>query len=407
MATTENLLDLARRLQGIIDTAIDGIITINDKGIIESMNRAALVQFGYAIDELKGKNIHVLMPEPYHSEHDTYINNYIKTRVPRIIGIGREVIGKRKNGQTFPFRLAVSEVVLNDRLIFNGIIHDLTDVKKAENDLMALNEALESKVEQRTLEIEHTVNQLLQTNKILEKREEELELALVKEKELNDLKSRFVSMASHEFRTPLSTILSSVNLISRYTDDHQQDKRAKHVDRIKSAVNNLTGILNDFLSLSKIEEGKIQVQSNSFDMSHLCDEVITEVSGMLKDGHSIIKDYESPLLIHSDQRILKNVLFNLISNAIKYSKSNGVVRCVVKKNQSRLLIRIIDNGIGIPKDDQKHLFARFFRASNVINIQGTGLGLSIVKRYVEMLDGTISFESTESDGTTFMVSIPT
>ena len=127
MATTENLLDLARRLQGIIDTAIDGIITINDKGIIESMNRAALVQFGYAIDELKGKNIHVLMPEPYHSEHDTYINNYIKTRVPRIIGIGREVIGKRKNGQTFPFRLAVSEVVLNDRLIFNGIIHDLTD----------------------------------------------------------------------------------------------------------------------------------------------------------------------------------------------------------------------------------------------------------------------------------------
>lgn len=402
------LEDIALRLQGIINAAIDGIITIDDKGHIESINHAAAAQFGYSDDEVIGNNIKMLMPEPYHSEHDGYIHRYNTTKKPRIIGIGREVVGMTKEGKHFPFRLAVSEVILNDRVIFTGIIHDLTDVKNAENELLVLNEKLEAKVVQRTNDLEDAVNKLLSTNKVLEERESELQVALQKEKELNELKSRFVSMASHEFRTPLSTILSSAQLISRYTDESHNEKREKHINRIKSAVGNLTGILNDFLSLSKIEEGKIVVEKADLDIDELCKTVMDEVKGLLKEGQKIdhTNDQEN-LVLSIDRRILKNVLFNLLSNAIKYSNEGDVIQCkVISSSKDEIEIHIIDQGIGIPEAEQKYLFERFFRANNVENIQGTGLGLNIVKRYVELLGGKISFTSEINKGTTFKVQIP-
>lgn len=400
----ENLKDIALRLQSIIDTAIDGIITIDAKGNIDTINKAAAEQFGYQPQEVIGNNIKMLMPEPYHSEHDGYINRYMKTKSPRIIGVGREVTGKRKDGSHFPFRLAVSEVVLNDRIIFTGIIHDLTDVKNAEADLLQLNERLEQKVVSRTNELEEAVNDLLSTNRILEQREQELEQLLEKEKELNELKSRFVSMASHEFRTPLSTIMSSASLISKYTQEAHNEKREKHVNRIKSAVSNLTGILNDFLSLSKIEEGKIQIQKETIAIKPLCQLVIDEVKGLLKDGQKIKHNHDEGFTdLFIDKHILKNVLFNLLSNAIKYSPANSTIECYSKKTSKGYEFIIKDEGIGIPENEQKHLFTRFFRASNVENIQGTGLGLSIVKRYVDMLGGTIDFDSKGGEGTTFYV----
>jgi len=400
------LQDLALRLQGIIDTAIDGIITIDDKGIIESVNKAAAVQFGYDPTELIGHNIKKLMPEPYHSEHQGYLHRYIKTKKPHIIGIGRQVIGQRKDLSQFPFQLAVSEVVLNDRLIFTGIIHDLSQVKSAESELKKLNESLEVKVEERTNELEEAVNTLLKTNKKLEQSELELSKALVKEKELNELKSRFVSMASHEFRTPLSTIMSSASLISKYTDESHNEKRQKHVDRIKSAVNNLTGILNDFLSLSKIEEGKIEVNKSKVVLQDLFDSVIDEVKGLLKEGQSIDQLQSENILIMTDERVVKNILFNLISNAIKYSKDQGSIKYRFYLEDKNVAIEIIDQGIGIPQSEQKYLFDRFFRATNVENIQGTGLGLNIVKNYLHLLGGNITFSSQEGTGTTFRITIP-
>ena len=411
--------DFAQRLQAIIETAIDGIITINKQGIVETLNPSAARLFGYSPTEVIGNNIKMLMPEPYHSEHDGYVHRYNTTKVPHIIGTGREVKGKMKDGTIFPFRLAVSEVILNDRIIYTGIIHDLTQVKNAEEKILSLNKQLEKRVTDRTLQLEKTVNQLLSTNTILQKEirdrlnaeqklqlnEVELRLALSKEKELSELKSRFVSMASHEFRTPLTSIMSSAAIIGRYEKEEQQGNREKHINRIKSSVANLTGILNDFLSLSKLEEGKVEVHLAELDLNLLCQEVIEDTKGLLKSDQSITHTIlgENPNVI-VDERILRNILFNLISNAIKYS--NQDISCKIRFENEYFQFEIADKGIGIPKEDQKYLFSRFFRAGNVTNIQGTGLGLNIVKRYVDILKGEISFISEHEVGSTFIVKLP-
>ncbi len=398
--------NMALLLKSIIDTAIDGIITINDKGIIEQMNKSAADLFQYSQEEVLGKNVKMLMPDPYHSEHDGYLRNYHETRKPKIIGTGREVPGRKKNGTHFPFRLSVSEVILNNRVVYTGIVHDLTDVKEAEKRLLKLNETLEETVEQRTNELEEVVNELLSTNKKLVENEEELSIALQKEKDLGELKSRFVSMASHEFRTPLSTILSSASLIGKYTKEDQNEKREKHVNRIKSAVGNLTGILNDFLSLGKLEEGKVNVVKDPINIANLVDLVIDELAGLLKPNQAIQKQIDPNIeFIHTDKNILKNILFNLLSNAVKYSEK--LIICKIKLVNDLVEFQITDQGMGIPKEEQIYMFDRFFRASNVETIQGTGLGLNIVKQYTELLNGSIHFESEVNKGTTFFVNLPT
>lgn len=411
----------AQRIEAIINTAIDGIITIDNKGVIETINKAALNLFGYEEEEVVGNKINILMPNPYKEEHDGYMNRYLQTKEARIIGIGREVHGQRKDGSIFPFRLAVSEVILNDRIIFTGIVHDLSEVKKAQQQILNLNEELEKKVSERTYELEDVVNKLLRTNVKLEEeiserliveeklrvQEDELRLSLSKEKELSELKSRFVSMASHEFRTPLATILSSAAIISRYENKSQQNKRIKHIERIKSSVSNLTGILNDFLSISKLEEGKVEINYAPVSIAKVCEEVEGEVQGILKKGQYITHECaDTEKAILTDKRILKNILFNLLSNAIKYSFEGSQITCRIYFFEEGYQIEVQDEGIGIPAEDQKHMFERFFRAANVTNIQGTGLGLNIVKTYVKLLEGSITFESTYGEGTSFFVKLP-
>lgn len=402
------------RLKAIIDTAIDGIITIDERGSVESINPAGAKMFGYEPQEVVGNNINMLMPTPYHEEHDGYLKNHRDTGVKKIIGVGREVQGKRKDGIVFPFRLSVSTLQLPGKRMFTGIIHDLTKQKAAEEELRTLNKELEKRVEDRTEELNDTVNKLLTEVKerksaqsALQQSEEGLKLALIQEKELNELKSRFVSMASHEFRTPLATILSSAALLGRYTESEQQAKRDRHIKKIKSSVNNLTGILNDFLSLSKLEEGKIQHEPELIDLNAFHNELIEEMSPLLKKEQTI--HYEGLLTdqkILIDPRLLKNSMINLISNAIKYSEAGSVVKIFTKLKDNELTISVVDQGIGIPDEDKPHMFSRFFRANNAINIKGTGLGLTIVKRYLALMGGDISFESEEGMGTTFMMIIP-
>ncbi|WMJ73200.1 hybrid sensor histidine kinase/response regulator [Cytophagaceae bacterium ABcell3] len=270
-----------------------------------------------------------------------------------------------------------------------------------------LNFELEARVEERTKELEKTVRKLEFSNNSLKVAQIELSKALEKEKELNELKSRFVTIASHEFRTPLSTILSSVSLVSKYTDPADEDKRLKHINRIKSSVNNLKGILDDFLSISRLEEGNIYNNPVETDLKDFMEEVAEEMRSVAKSGQEIICHFSGETrLINLDRQILKNIIINLLSNAIKYSPAGKAVDFTISTTKKEISLTVKDQGIGIPEKDQPHLFSRFFRANNCGNVQGTGLGLNIVKKYIDILNGSIEYTSQENVGTTFFVRIP-
>lgn len=237
------------------------------------------------------------------------------------------------------------------------------------------------------------------------KEQDQVQRALEHERELNILKSRFVSTASHEFRTPLSTILSSASLLSRYQTTQDQAKREKHIERIKNSVQNLTGILNDFLSLDKLETGVVQSQPETFDLMVSIQETCDQLAPTLKKQQHIEYRHQGRAEVFLDKRILTNVLLNLLSNASKYSGEGKAIDLTSRFLDDSLVITVKDQGIGISKEDQKHLFKRFFRSSNAINISGTGLGLNIVKKYVALLDGEIEFYSELGIGSTFIVKL--
>jgi PAS domain S-box-containing protein len=248
---------------------------------------------------------------------------------------------------------------------------------------------------------------LVEQNITPQKLAEEKTLAsLEKEKQLNELKSRFVSMASHEFRTPLSTVLSSLSLIEKYDIAGVQDKKDKHYQRIRGSVRHLTSILNDFLSLEKVEAGKVSVNLNKLNIKELVDEIVEQHQEVAKPGQRIELNYSGLEMAQTDQNMFRIILSNLMSNASKYSPSDAQINVIIKVETHRMELVVKDHGIGIPLEDQANLFSRFFRAKNAVNLEGTGLGLSIVKRYIEMLSGEISFHSAADEGTTFTVILP-
>jgi len=220
------------------------------------------------------------------------------------------------------------------------------------------------------------------------------------------LKTRFVSIASHEFRTPLSTISSSASLINRYHSDEHLEKRNKHTARIQSNVRHLTTILNDFLSLSKLEEGKTENQPLFFDLEEFCNEMVEEMQSVAKESQTIHYQHTGDQKVFLDKKLMTNILHNLLSNAIKYSNENQAIYLKSEVKKEEVLLEIKDEGIGIPKAEQKQIFGQFFRANNVSNRQGTGLGLNIVKKYVELMDGTIYFDSKENEGSSFFIVFP-
>ncbi|WP_164108572.1 MULTISPECIES: PAS domain-containing sensor histidine kinase [Sphingobacterium] len=388
-------LESARLLEAIIETAIDGIITIDNKGIVETINPAALTLFGYDAEEVIGNNISMLMPEPDRSSHDSYISNYKETGRKKIIGIGREVRGKKKDGTTFPFRLAVSEVFYKDKSIFTGFIHDLTKEKKAEDELLKHTLELEEVVRHRTKDLISLVSEL-------EKAKADVSNSLEKEKELNQLKSRFVSMASHEFRTPLSSVQLSASLIDKYIERPDFDAVIKHTNRIKGSVQLLNNILNDFLSLEKLEAGVVVVNKQEINLVHLGEEISGEMQLICKKNQHIVYQHTGAQAeFFLDAHLLKNSIINLISNAIKYSGEDTFIEFSTEITEDMCTIVVKDNGIGIPVEDQKNLFEPFFRAHNTGNIPGTGLGLNIVRRYISLMDGELEYWSAINQGALF------
>jgi PAS domain S-box-containing protein len=401
-------------IREIFQTMSEGIIMVDESGKIAIANSVAEQLFGYDADELNGTTLEGLLPERYRGRHLSFRHGFNAHPEPRRMGIGRDLTALRKDGSEFPVEISLSYTRVKGKLFIMAFISDISLRKKAEDALKRSEEQLivyaaelEQKVQARTEALNSSVIKLEEEIKERKKAEEEARKSLEKERELNELKSKFVSIASHEFRTPLSTVLSSASLIQQYKDKGDLDKVDKHVQRIKSSVNHLTLILNDFLSLGKLEEGKVDINQEIINLENFMNEITEEVKAFLKDGQHVKVRCEGGIKqIESDSRILRNIMFNLISNASKYSEPNKSIFFTCAKNDHGIVFSIRDEGIGIPKVDHKHLFERFFRASNAGNIQGTGLGLNIVKRYADLLDGTITFESEYGHGSTFLVKIP-
>jgi two-component system sensor kinase FixL len=393
-------MENAALLVAIIENAIDGIITIDEHGKIESINPAACKLFKYIPEEVIGRNVSMLMPPPDKEQHDEYLSRYKQTGHAHIIGIGREVKGLTKDGSIFPFRLGISQVQYSGRIIYTGFIHDLSREKEAENQLKEYAAHLEELVVERTQSLNATVDALL-------KAKEEVSLSLEKEKELGLLKSRFVSIASHEFRTPLTSIQLSASLIEKYAEAFISPNIVKHVGKIKSAVGNLTSILNDFLSLEKLESGKQEASYHEFDLVKFSETITEEMQLLAKRDQNIIYQHTGiNSMVRLDQNLLKNCIVNLVNNAIKYSGENSFIGFSTEINDGECVITVSDNGIGIPEADQKHLFEAFFRAHNTGNIPGTGLGLNIVARYTHLMNGNIAFKSDVDQGTLFIIKFP-
>lgn len=400
------------KFEALFQYASIGILVVDAGASIILANGFLLSLFGYASqEELSGKKIELLIPGRYHKGHEHYRNEYLKNPVPRHMGAGRDLFALKKDGTEFPVEISLSNYTTAEGDFTIAFVSDISKRKEIEKSVLdqkeqlaqinkkieELNNELEQKVRLRTSQLEHTMTQLKSSK-------DELSNALSKEKELSDLKSRFVSMASHEFRTPLSTILSSASLVAKYTGSDEQEKRDKHINRIKASVNNLTDILNEFLSIGKIEDGKIVAHYAQFNMPELIESVCTEMQTHAKAGQQIRYLHEGAVSAFLDPSLLRNVLINLLSNAIKFSGGQSVIEVISVISDTSISITISDNGIGISPDDQQHLFERFFRAANATNIQGTGLGLHIVSKYIELMNGRIDFQSELEKGTTFIIS---
>lgn len=392
------------QLESLFGNATEGIVLSNRSGIIELVNPFAENMFGYEPGELIGKKIEVLIPHSIHGRHEKYRDGFHNNPVNRPMGAGRDLYALKKNGEVFPVEISLSHYKIGRESYVTAFIIDITvrkkqyeEINRVSNEIKELNIALEQKVKDRTVALHETLSQL-------ELSKDELAKSLEKEKEVSDLKSRFVSTVSHEFRTPLSTILTSSELIRSYKDDQQ--KRERHVNRIEESVTHMNAMLEDLLSLGKLDEGLVEARIEHFNIEEFLNSLAIEMIETTKRKNPILHVVNGIKEVHTDRRLLKNILINLISNAVKFSTEGKHVSIVANTTQQQIIIAVTDSGIGISEDDQRHLFERFFRGQNATNIKGTGLGLHIVTKYLELLGGHIQLNSKLNEGTTFTITIP-
>ena len=406
------MLDQAH-MTSLFENATEGIILTNGQGHIVLVNPAVERMFGYEANELNGQPVEILIPGSFRPGHQALREGFHKKPSNRSMGANRDLFALKKNGEEFPVEISLSHYKKNNELFVIAFIVDITLRKEVEQNLVKkqtelekvtfeirkLNTELEKKVDERT----HILKEALEK---LEQSQTELHEALDKEKMLNEIKSRFVSMASHEFRTPLSAVLSSASLISKYTKEDDQEKRDKHINRIKDSVKHLNDILEDFLSLGRLDEGRINADPTEFNLREMIDETLAEVKVVLKPGQKFNLKYEGEEKINADKKLLRNILINLISNAAKFSEEDSPITISAKSENEINTITVADKGLGISTKDQEHLFTMFYRASNVTNIQGTGLGLHIVKRYLDLINGTVNLQSILGKGTSITITFP-
>lgn len=400
-------------LVSLFENATEGIIVTDSSGNIMLVNPAAERMFDYKNSEITGQPVEVLVPDQFKPHHHKLRAGFYEHPSNRSMGQNRDLHGKRKDGTAIPVEVSLSHYTKSNEIFVIAFIVDITKRKEIENnvkqqqaelerisnELRKLNTELETKVEERTIILKEALQKLEQS-------QSELNEALDKEKQLNEIKSRFVSMASHEFRTPLSTVLSSAFLLSKYTKEEEQEKRDRHIIKIKNSVKNLNDILEDFLSMGKLDEGKVLSQISEINLEECITDTIGEMIPFLKKGQRISRYYEGSSIVYSDKKLLRNIIINLISNAIKFSEEDKQIYIQSLVASGKAVIEIKDEGIGICEEDMEHLFSSFFRGANATNIQGTGLGLHIVQRYTGLLGGTVALRSSLNEGTTVIISIP-
>jgi PAS domain S-box-containing protein len=399
-----------------------GILALDETGLIESANSCAEKMFGYMPGELVGKNHEMLLSSGLHEKHREHIHNYFKDAADRSMGTGLRLNGYRKDSKSFPTEIGLASYEHEGKKIVLAFVNDISNhehvkeqLRVSEQNVRTLIEntpaAIEDRLRNYATDLEHVVEErtksLQQMIGRLETTQKELTKSLEKEKELGQLKSRFVSMASHEFRTPLTTILLSANLIDKYANLDNNPHISQHTRKIKKATFNLTGILDDFLSLEKLETGHVRPIFIDFDVVKFAKEVTEEMQLAAKQEQQIIYTHTGgKSMVHLDSKMLKNCIINLISNAIKYSGEKTVIEFETSADDRLFKVVVRDNGIGIPETEQKHLFEAFFRAHNTGSIPGTGLGLNIVARYVKLMHGHIEFKSEVNKGTCFELTFP-
>lgn len=532
----------SKHIETFFEYATIGIVITDRFGIITAINPFALKEMGFSKNELIGKKVEMLIPDRFHTNHSKYHQTYHKKPGTRLMGSGRDLVARKKDGSEMEVEISLSNYELQGEKFVVAFINNVTLRKKAEAKIKKLNKELEATVELRTKELKKALTLLKAGQTTLQKailfqkaildnagamiiatdkngtikffnpeasnnlgyaekevinkitpevfhkkseievkrkayvnefdvhirddfevlvamsrrniheaqqytyvrkngttfpvsltittvrdrngaiigymgvaaditeqikRDKALYKLLEKEKDLSELKSRFISMASHEFRTPLSTVLSSAYLIEKYTKTAEQPQREKHLKRITSSVSMLTDILNDFLSLGKIEEGKIPVRLKTFNTAAAVKDIIDEIIGTLQKQQKIVYKHTGASEFELDQSLLKHIVQNLVSNASKFSPEKSCIEIRTANHQHSLVLAVKDRGIGISKDDQKHLMERFFRGANAGNIQGTGLGLHIVSKYAELMNGTVVCISELEKGTEFVITFQT
>lgn len=364
---SKNLEERVAEVRAIVQTVVNGIVTISEKGLIDEFNPAAELMFGYTKDEVHGKNVNMLMPEPYHSEHDGYLNNFLTTGIKKIIGIGREVTAQRKDGSQFPMYLAVGHtVLLSGGHVFVAFLSDITEQKRNEQRLAEAKEAAEAGA--RT-------------------------------------KAAFVANMSHEIRTPMNAILGFSEVVLQ--DPNLSTDSLKNVRTIFSAAKSLLGIINDVLDVSKMESGKFSLESVCFNLYNVLGDSIHTIENKATEKDLLLGfEYDSrlPIRVMGDPTRLRQVILNLVGNALKFTEV-GSVKLLVKAGEKpdMLQFSIVDTGIGMTENQIATVFEAFSQAdaSTTRRFGGTGLGTSISKQIVEAMKGKIWVESVYGEGTTF------
>ena len=404
----DKLIKSEEKFSKIGNSALDAIIMINEEGNVEYWNPAAEEIFGYTFAEAAGRPVHsLIMPEKYSQQQRNGWSRFRETGEGKALGNVLNLDAVNKRGESLPVEIALAPIKMNNKYWGLAYIRDISLRRKNEIELEKYRNHLEELVKERTSEIGHVNSLLIKEIELKTEAEKKLQDSLGREKELNNLKSRFISTASHEFKTPLTAILSSSELIQRYRKAWDDSKIDLHLDRIKNSVSYLAKLTDDVLLVNRIEAGKVPFNPSVCNLRILCDRIIEDIHAHTTDKHTFIYNTEiKEENVYIDAKQIELILHNLLSNAFKYSPDGGRVELTLNQEGKKLFFAVKDSGIGIPAKDLPHLFETFHRSENTKDIKGTGLGLSIVKHAIELHGGTIEVDSVEGKGTEFRVTIP-